>query len=67
MIVERAFEWIRFKCHLGTREVAAFPAPWVSDWKFWPHVGRVDNLYGDRNLVCTCPAIENYSSDSPQR
>jgi glycine dehydrogenase len=45
-----------------SRETAAFPAPWVRDWKFWPHVGRVDNLWGDRNLVCTCPSTESYGS-----
>ena len=45
-----------------SREVAAFPAPWVREWKFWPHVGRVDNLWGDRNLVCTCPSTESYGS-----
>jgi glycine dehydrogenase len=48
--------------HPYSRETAAFPAAWVRDWKFWPHVGRVDNLWGDRNLVCTCPPIESYSS-----
>jgi glycine dehydrogenase len=45
-----------------SRDVAAFPAPWVREWKFWPHVGRVDNLWGDRNLVCTCPSTESYGS-----
>jgi glycine dehydrogenase len=45
-----------------SRELAAFPAPWVREWKFWPHVGRVDNLYGDRNLVCTCPPVESYGA-----
>ena len=44
-----------------SREVAAFPAPWVSpDNKFWPSVGRIDNVYGDRNLVCTCPPVTDY-------
>lgn len=44
-----------------TRETAAFPAPWVrADNKFWPTVGRIDNVYGDRNLVCTCPPVESY-------
>jgi glycine dehydrogenase len=42
------------------REQAAFPAPWVREHKFWPSVGRVDNPYGDRNLVCTCPPMEAY-------
>jgi glycine dehydrogenase len=42
-----------------TREQAAFPAPWLKDHKFWPAVGRVDNPFGDRNLVCTCPVMPN--------
>jgi glycine dehydrogenase len=37
-----------------TREQAAFPAPWTREHKFWPSVGRIDNVWGDRNLVCTC-------------
>jgi glycine dehydrogenase len=37
-----------------TREQAAFPAPWTVEHKFWPCVGRIDNVWGDRNLVCTC-------------
>ncbi len=45
-----------------TREVAAFPAPWVRDHKYWPAVNRVDNVYGDRNLVCSCPPLEDYLS-----
>lgn len=43
-----------------SRVQAAFPAPWTRDSKFWPTVGRVDNVYGDRNLVCTCPPLEDY-------
>jgi glycine dehydrogenase len=43
------------------REQAAFPAPWSREHKFWPTVGRVDNAYGDRNLVCSCPPIEEYA------
>jgi glycine dehydrogenase len=46
--------------HAYGREEAAFPAPWVRVHKFWPYVARVDNTYGDRNLVCACPAIESY-------
>ncbi len=42
------------------RERAAYPAPWTREQKFWPAVGRVDNAYGDRNLVCSCPPIEAY-------
>ena len=38
-----------------SRETAAFPAAWVRDNKFWPAVARIDNTYGDRNLVCACP------------
>jgi len=44
------------------RERAAFPLPWVRERKFWPAVGRVDNAYGDRHLVCTCPPVEEYAS-----
>jgi glycine dehydrogenase len=47
-----------------SREVAAFPAPWTRVNKFWPSVGRVDNVYGDRNLVCSCPPLESYM-DAP--
>jgi glycine dehydrogenase len=43
-----------------SREEAAFPAPWVRAHKFWPAVARIDNAYGDRNLVCTCPPVEVY-------
>jgi len=44
--------------HAYTRAQAAYPLPWVREQKFWPSVGRVDNPYGDRNLVCTCPSVE---------
>jgi glycine dehydrogenase len=43
-----------------SREVAARPAPWLFESKFWPAVGRLDNARGDRNLVCSCPAVEDY-------
>ncbi len=49
-------EWDR----VYSRATAAFPAAWVREHKFWPAVGRVDNVYGDRNLVCTCEPIESY-------
>jgi len=39
----------------------AFPAKSLHDYKFWPHVGRVDNVFGDRNPVCSCVGMENYS------
>jgi len=45
-----------------SREQAAFPLPWVRECKFWPAVGRIDDAYGDRHLVCTCPPIESYSA-----
>jgi glycine dehydrogenase len=48
--------------HAYSREKAAFPLPWVRERKFWPAVGRVDNAYGDRNLVCSCPPIEEYAT-----
>jgi glycine dehydrogenase len=51
--------------HPYTREQAAFPAPWTRDRKFWPTVRRVDNAYGDRNLVCACPPIEAYAESTP--
>jgi glycine dehydrogenase len=40
-----------------TREQAAFPLPWVRDNKFWPSVAKIDNVYGDKHLVCSCPQI----------
>jgi glycine dehydrogenase len=44
-----------------SREAAAFPAQSLHDYKFWPPVARVDNVYGDRNPVCSCVGMENYS------
>lgn len=44
-----------------SRERAAFPAPWLREHKFWPAVGRIDNVYGDRNLVCTCEGMEAFA------
>ena len=43
-----------------TREEAFFPLPVLREGKFWPPVGRVDNVYGDRNLICSCPPMESY-------
>ena len=43
------------------RERGAFPLDWVRDGKFWPAVARIDNVYGDRNLVCLCPPVEEYA------
>ncbi len=44
-----------------SREAAAFPAKSLLEYKFWPHVARVDNVFGDRNPVCSCVGMENYS------
>jgi glycine dehydrogenase len=53
-----AQEWAR----PYSREQAAFPAPWVRDHKFWPSVSRIDEAYGDRHLVCSCPPTDSYQS-----
>jgi glycine dehydrogenase len=47
--------------HAYTRAQAAFPLPWVAASKYWPPVKRVDNVYGDRNLICTCAPLEAYA------
>lgn len=44
--------------HAYTREVAAYPLSWVRESKYWPPVARVDNVYGDRNLICSCISVE---------
>ena len=51
-----AGEWNR----AYSREEAVYPLSWVRDNKFWPSVNRVDDVYGDRNLICSCPSIDNY-------
>ena len=50
--------------HPYSREQAAFPAPWLREHKFFAAVGRVDNAFGDRNLVCTCPTVEEFSTSA---
>ncbi len=52
-----ANEWT----HPYGREQAAYPAEWVKHHKFWPPAARIDNVYGDRHLVCTCPPLESYA------
>lgn len=47
--------------HPYSREKAVYPIPSVKEYKFWPGVGRIDNAYGDRNFVCSCPPIEAYA------
>ena len=56
VMVITANEWN----HKFDRQKAAFPVKWITENKFWPSVGRIDDGYGDRNLVCTCDPIENY-------
>ncbi len=46
--------------HSYTRESAAFPKPWVREAKFWPAVARINEVYGDRNLMCACPPLDEY-------
>jgi len=46
-----------------SREEAAFPAPWTREHKFWPAVARIDNVYGDRNLFCSCPPVEEFEEE----
>ena len=58
-MVAIASEWNR----PYSREQAVFPAPWTREHKFWPSVGRIDNAYGDRNLVCACLPMEAYSQE----
>ena len=50
--------------HPYSRNQAAFPLPWVRERKFWPSVARVDNVYGDRNLICSCPPLSAYETMS---
>ena len=50
--------------HKYPREKAAYPLKWVAENKFWPTVGRVDDGYGDRNLVCTCAPIDSYRAET---
>jgi glycine dehydrogenase len=49
--------------HNYGREEAAFPTPWLRDYKFWPAVSRIDNTWGDRNLVCSCAGIESFTEE----
>jgi glycine dehydrogenase len=46
-----------------SREQAAFPAPWTREYKFWPAVARIENVYGDRNLFCACPPVKDEVRD----
>jgi glycine dehydrogenase len=48
--------------HGYSRALAAYPAPWLRTHKFWPPVSRIDNAYGDRNLICICPPMDSYTN-----
>ncbi len=50
--------------HSYSREIAAFPRPWVKQNKYWPTVSRVDNVYGDKHVNCSCPPMENYKTEA---
>ena len=50
--------------HAYSREQAAFPLPYLRRHKFWPAVARIDNVHGDRNLICTCDSLESYAAAS---
>jgi glycine dehydrogenase len=54
-----ADEW----SHPYPRSQAAWPAPWLREYKYWPPVGRVDNAFGDRNLMCMCPPVEAFEAE----
>jgi glycine dehydrogenase len=49
--------------HPYSREQAAYPADWTRQQKFWPAVARIDSVYGDRNLFCTCPPMEEFADE----
>ena len=53
--------------HTYDRQKAAFPNNWVAENKFWPAVGRIDDGYGDRNLVCTCDSIDSYRQEAMKK
>jgi glycine dehydrogenase len=61
--VVTANEW----SHSYDRQKAAFPEKWIVENKFWPSVGRIDDGYGDRNLVCTCAPIDEFRMQSLSR
>jgi glycine dehydrogenase len=58
-VMVTASEWK----HPYAREKAAFPAAWTREHKYWPPVRRVNNVHGDRNLICACPPIEMYAQE----
>jgi glycine dehydrogenase len=53
--------------HSYAREHAAFPLPFVREHKFWPSIARIDDVHGDRNLMCSCPPVAAYAADARSR
>ncbi len=53
--------------HLYSRELAAYPLPYLRQHKFWPAVGRIDNVHGDRNLICTCDSVEEFEGVNAEK
>ena len=47
-----------------SRQEAAYPASFLKQNKFWPPVARVDNVYGDKNIFCTCPSMDEFKEDA---
>ena len=47
-----------------SRQQAAYPAKFLKTNKFWPPVARVDNVYGDKNIFCTCPSMDEFKEDA---
>ncbi len=52
--------------HAYSRSAAAYPLPGLLENKFWASVARINNAYGDKNIVCTCPTIESYMEDEKE-
>ena len=50
--------------HKYSRQQAAYPAKFLKTNKFWPPVARVDNVYGDKNIFCTCPSMDEFKEDA---
>ena len=50
--------------HKYKREIAAYPSATLKSYKYWPPVARVDNVYGDKNLFCTCPSMDEYKESA---
>ena len=62
MLLILILSWLLIIGH--TREEAAYPAKFLKVNKFWPPVARVDNVYGDKNIFCTCPSMDEFKEDA---